>query len=187
MSSRFSTIIPYVAGAYLLVQEGSNLDSALAGATSSKNEADKSAIQFFLYTAVRHKVATEELLKILVLKAPALQLRAMLSVALAVLIEEPERSHAICNETVTAIKSHSRLYRSAGFVNAVLRRFCAERESLLDRIRPVDAVRFNAPMWWVNKLRQRGSSEAWIFKLRMDLSCPMPCAALSARSGRINP
>lgn len=154
MSSRFSNLIPYVAGAYLLIGEGNSLDNALSGAISNKNDSDKSAIQFFLYAAVRHKVATEELLKLLAPKRPPLQLHAVLSVALAVLIDEPERSHAVCNETVTAVKNHSRLYRSAGFVNAVLRRFCTEREMLLDKISSIESVRFNAPAWWINKMRQ---------------------------------
>jgi 16S rRNA (cytosine967-C5)-methyltransferase len=88
-------------------------------------------------------------------------LAALLEIGLFQLLSGEVPAHAAVAETVNA----SRLLgfgKAAGFVNAVLRRFQRERESILDRVDKDQASRTAHPRWFVRALhRDRpGAAEA---------------------------
>jgi 16S rRNA (cytosine967-C5)-methyltransferase len=79
---------------------------------------------------------------------------ALLLIALALLWPEagaPYTDHTLVDQAVAAAKLRAR--HSAGFVNAVLRRFLREREALVAAARRDPLARFNHPAWWVERLK----------------------------------
>ena len=65
--------------------------------------------------------------------------------------EPPYAEHTLVDQAVAAARA--RAPRSAGFVNAVLRRFLREREALVAAALADPLARFNHPAWWLDRLR----------------------------------
>jgi 16S rRNA (cytosine967-C5)-methyltransferase len=61
-------------------------------------------------------------------------------------------AHAAISESVDAVKSLDKP-KHAGLVNAILRRFEREKDTLLESLQSDEAFRFNHPDWFVQKLR----------------------------------
>lgn len=134
-----------------LMQEGASLEKALSTVCKNVTPEEKAACQSLTYTATRHLMACEALLKILAKRAPAADVKAVLLAAFAELIDNPDKAYVIVNEAVKAVKKLSPA--ASGFANACLRRLVRERDSLLSRIAKSDEVRLNAPNWWIAKMR----------------------------------
>ena len=49
---------------------------------------------------------------------------------------------------------YQRTPAAAGFINAVLRRFLRERDSLVAAVRRTPLGAYNHPLWWVERVRQ---------------------------------
>ena len=143
------------------MHSGASLESALAQASEGGSAESRAALQACLYTATRRAMAGNALLSRLCERLPAPAVKNILLVALSLLIEEPEKSYVTVSETISAVKKNPATARTAGFANAVLRRFVREREELLAALRKDETVRFNAPRWWIDRLRKElGVTEA---------------------------
>ena len=59
----------------------------------------------------------------------------------------------VVSETVTAAKANPQTRAASGFINAVLRRYLREKDELEKKIASRDEVRFNAPAWWIGRIR----------------------------------
>lgn len=79
-------------------------------------------------------------------------LEALLYVALYQLGYTKAPPHAIVNHAVAATRTLG-LQRSASFLNALLRRFLRERETLLVQARATPEGRWSHPAWWIEKVR----------------------------------
>ena len=134
------------------MQAGASLEKALDIVCRGCGSEEKAAAQSVTYTATRHCMAANFLLRKLASRSPSEPVKALLLVVLSLLIEEPEKSYAIVNEAVCLAKSHKQTSSASGFINACLRRFGRERETLLELAYKDKAVRLNAPMWWINKM-----------------------------------
>jgi 16S rRNA (cytosine967-C5)-methyltransferase len=93
------------------------------------------------------------------LEGIAPELRALLEVGLFQLLSGGIAEHAAVAETVGATRVMGQA-RASGFVNAVLRRFQRERESVLARVDRDIAIRTAHPRWFVEALR-RDCPGAW--------------------------
>ncbi|WP_244610142.1 16S rRNA (cytosine(967)-C(5))-methyltransferase RsmB [Lampropedia puyangensis] len=113
--------------------------------------------QALLYTALRHWGQTRAVIALLAKKKPQPPIDMFLAVALTLLLEPQGVSYApftVVNQTVEALRRSKKWQAQAGFVNACLRRFLRERDTLLSAIDGDVAARTNHPAWWVECVRQ---------------------------------
>lgn len=150
-SASLARAIILAARARCAMSEGASLEKALEAACRGADGAERAAAQSLVYSATRLYMLASYIFERLAQRPPEAHVRFITLVALALLVESPEKSYVICNEAVKAVKSVNP--RAAGFVNACLRRFTRERNALLDEARSFEQVRFNAPAWWIDKMR----------------------------------
>jgi 16S rRNA (cytosine967-C5)-methyltransferase len=118
------------------------------------SKGDRAAIQDLGYGACRWLGTLREVLR-LALNKPASddQVEALLLVALYQLQWTRAPAHAVVDG---AVRTCARLGKASakGLVNAVLRRFLRERDSLLERARATPPGRFSYPQWWIEELER---------------------------------
>ena len=88
-------------------------------------------------------------------KTPPPQVDALLVTALALLWPgepAPYASHTLVDQAVSAARQ--RTPAAAGFINAVLRRFLREQDSIVQSVRHSPVGAYNHPLWWIEKLKR---------------------------------
>jgi 16S rRNA (cytosine967-C5)-methyltransferase len=89
-------------------------------------------------------------------KVPPREVDALLVTALALLWpregQPPYPDHTLVDQAVHAAKQ--RASASAGFINAVLRRFVRERDALVAAAERSPQGAFNHPLWWIERVRR---------------------------------
>ena len=185
-SVRLRETIARTARAVGFMHSGASLESALAHATSGEAPEIRAAVQSCLYTATRRVMAGNALLSRLCERAPAAEVKNTLLVALALLIEEPEKSYVTVSETISALRGDASTARAAGFANAVLRRFGREREAHLPAIQQDDTVRFNAPRWWIDRLRKELGRDSADTVMALEQSRPPLTLRINARKTSVD-
>ncbi|MCU0804247.1 MAG: 16S rRNA (cytosine(967)-C(5))-methyltransferase RsmB [Burkholderiales bacterium] len=143
-----SRVVAQVAG-------GASLTVALAGALRPAREAPASlrgALQDLAYATLRDFGFVDRIADSLVARPPQPEVRALLMVAITSLRAGRRGAHAIVDQAVEAAALLGG-ERTKGFVNAVLRRFLRERESLERAAEATEAGRFRHPQWWIDRLR----------------------------------
>jgi 16S rRNA (cytosine967-C5)-methyltransferase len=127
---------------------------------SSPSPQARGAIQDIAYRTMRQLGLAEGLLALLITKpvqVPVLQ--SLLSCALALLTNDDTSetsgydAFTIVNQAVDAAASDPDMAHAKGMVNAVLRRFLREQESLLPQVRKTPAGNWNYPVWWIDRIR----------------------------------
>jgi 16S rRNA (cytosine967-C5)-methyltransferase len=113
------------------------------------------------------------------LKARQDELAALLRIGLLQLQEFRIPEHAAVSATVDAAAELG-LRDAAGLVNAVLRRYQRERESLATRIRDDDEAAFSHPRWLVDLLR-RERPDTWRAILEANNAAPPMWLRVNAR------
>lgn len=155
MSTGISARLPAARAVAAVAARGANLDTALAEACAAADGAVASAIRSLAYGAVRGYFRHEALLGFL-RDRPGQRLdpliRALLSVAFYELEDRRSPDYAIVDAAVETVRAAA-LGRSAGFVNAVLRRYLRERSTLDARIARDPAQRHATPRWLATRLR----------------------------------
>ncbi len=134
------------------VIDGESLQTALPGASASSGNAAQ--LQAVCYGTLRAFIRLDALLTTLLdkpLKARDSQLRALMLVGLFELGEGHTPAHAVVAETVNA-SQRLRMGHARGLVNAVLRRYLRERDSLEAKIDKQPHVRSAQPPWLHNAL-----------------------------------
>jgi 16S rRNA (cytosine967-C5)-methyltransferase len=116
--------------------------------------------QALSFHAMRWLGAAQVLRALLVPKAPAPALDALLLTALALLWPaggRPYAAHTVVDEAVAAARRRGP--RAAPFVNAVLRRFLRECGTLVEVARRDECAAYNHPLWWIERLRSDWPAE----------------------------
>jgi 16S rRNA (cytosine967-C5)-methyltransferase len=135
------------------VQDGKSSSQALA----KVDPALRPGVQAISFHGLRWWGRASALRQLLAPKRPDPAVDALLCLALALGWREedaPYDWHTLVNQTVEAAKRDRGMLRSAGFINACLRRFTQERADLLDEACQGDLGKWNHPAWWVKRLRQ---------------------------------
>ena len=161
------------------VESGRSLTDALA-----RQRPDvRPGAQALAFYAMRHWGYASALRALLVERAPSnpvlLGLLGLSLCLLDVAMQGEERdadapsysAHTLVDQSVSAAQSERSLLPFKGLVNAVLRRFQRERDTLLARIAGDDAARYNHPAWWVDALR-RDYPGQWEQLLQVDNAHP---------------
>lgn len=143
-------LLNHTADAVQAVRAGRSLNTALADCPA----AARPGTQALAFHALRWLGAAQVLRAQLAPKAPPPKVDALLLTALALLWPQaaaPYAEHTLVDQAVDAARQRSK--QSAAFVNAVLRRFLRERDSLVAAALRDPLARFNHPGWWIERLR----------------------------------
>lgn len=145
------------ARALAAVEAGQALPRALAESVpANAPPAARGAIQDIAYRSLRQWGRARALLGVLADRPPSpARLRTLLCCSLALLSEDKPAylPHTLVDQAVDACAADRELARAKGMVNAVLRRFLRERETLLAQVLQQDGARWNYPAWWIDAVR----------------------------------
>jgi len=141
------------------VRSGMALPQALAAVTAAQGTTlARGATQDIAYRTLRSLGVADALASGLVQKAPPPQVANLLTCALALLADPPETAayaaFTVVDQAVSAIAARRELAFAKGLVNAVLRNFLRNRDSLLANALAKPVARWNAPQWWIVALRR---------------------------------
>ena len=165
MSESLSLALRHAAHVLTKVEAGQALPAALADVFNrhSLSPASRGAIQDITYRSMRRWACANALVALLASKPPSpTRLNALICCALALLSDDPPpyTEHTLVDQAVEACAQDPELSRAKGMVNAVLRRFLRERDSLLKAVLRDDEARLNYPRWWIEAMRRAWPQQA---------------------------
>jgi 16S rRNA (cytosine967-C5)-methyltransferase len=138
-----------------ILREGVTLDAALQAALAAADRKLAPAVRSLSYGAIRGYYRHEAILGRL-LSTPVRSLdflvRALFSVALYEIEDERTPEYAVVDAAVQTAKAGD-ARRAAGLINAVLRRYLRERQSIDAQIARNPATRHASPVWLADRLR----------------------------------
>ncbi|WP_244814803.1 16S rRNA (cytosine(967)-C(5))-methyltransferase RsmB [Caballeronia sp. Lep1P3] len=147
------------------VRAGSALPAAIQTVVATAGHAAaRGAIQDIAYRAMRRLALADALLHKLVRKAPPPYVGNVLTCAFALLTDD--EAHAayapftVVDQAVSAIAARREFAFAKGLVNAVLRNFLRERDSLVAEASQSPVARWNYPQWWIDSV-ERAQPDAW--------------------------
>lgn len=151
------------AKAVAFVMAGRSLSSVLADGSVVKPQL-RAGVQALSFAALRHYGKATTLRTLLAQRTPPPAVDALLCTALALVVcgdnnldgTESGVSYTeftLVNQAVEAAKANPKTRTSSSFINALLRRFLRERESLTAQALQSDVARYNHPQWWVDQLK----------------------------------
>lgn len=142
------------------VKAGTALPQALATVFARDNPLPQArgAIQDISYRTMRRLGQAEALLGLLASKPPSPpELHGLLCCALALMLQTgddaPYESFTVVDQAVTACAADPGMAHAKGMVNAVLRRFLRERDTLLQQVGKQPPGQWNYPTWWIDSVR----------------------------------
>ncbi|MEW7851190.1 16S rRNA (cytosine(967)-C(5))-methyltransferase RsmB [Massilia aurea] len=149
------------ASAVARVQGGMALPQALSIVFGAYDVAPQTrgAIQDIAYRTMRQLGRSETLLGLMTSKAPEPPMLGALLCAALSLLDPPEGTPApyeaftVVDQAVTGAAAHPDFAHAKAMVNAVLRRFLRERESLVEEALRTPLARWNYPQWWIDTAR----------------------------------
>ncbi len=140
------------------------LTSAFAALPASVATLARGAAQDIAYRTMRRLGTVDWLLHERISKAPPPFVLNVLACSLALLIDD--EAHAaytpftVVDQAVRAVGARREAAFAKGLVNAVLRGFLRERDTLLAAARADDVARWNYPQWWLDAAR-RAAPDQW--------------------------
>lgn len=120
-------------------------------------------VQALSFQTMRWWGRAQAIRKLLARKAPPAAADALLCTALALSWRDdlsPYAVHTLVNQAVEAARRHKEMRAQAPFVNACLRRFLRERDSLLSATDADGTAKWNHPLWWVKRV-QHDHPQQW--------------------------
>ncbi len=150
-SPPLSRLLESVADAVAGVRGGRSLTELLARCPPEL----RPGTQALSFLALRQLGGALVLRPLLAPRPPPPRVEAMLLTALALLwpgeAGVPYADHTLVDQAVTAVRRFAP--QSAGFVNAVLRRFVRERDALVEQARREPLAAHQHPPWWIERMR----------------------------------
>jgi 16S rRNA (cytosine967-C5)-methyltransferase len=143
-------LLEQTADAVQAVRGGRSLTDVLAACPAPL----RPGTQALSFLVLRRLGAAQALRAILAPRTPPPAVEALLLSALALLWPDPAppyADHTLVDQAVTAARK--RAPQSASFLNAVLRRFIRERDTLVAGALKQPAARWNHPPWWIDRLK----------------------------------
>jgi 16S rRNA (cytosine967-C5)-methyltransferase len=151
-------VLRVAAVAWQMFRTGRALDRAISEALSRGEDGVlprmAPAVKDVAYTAARRLALIEAIIGRLTDRPPSAALRALLAVSIGQLLAQRHGAHTVVDQAVRAAQSSRGGAAGAhGFVNAVLRNVLRHRAELEQELNQQDSVRYNAPPWWIDRLR----------------------------------
>ncbi len=145
-------LLGQAADAVAAVRAGRSLTDVLAHCPADL----RGGTQALSFLALRRLGSAEAARELMAPKAPPPAVDALLVTALALLwpSDGPPAyaEHTLVDQAVTAARH--RTPAAANFVNAVLRRFLRERDTLVQAAQRAPLGAHNHPLWWIERVRQ---------------------------------
>ncbi|MDD2882801.1 MAG: 16S rRNA (cytosine(967)-C(5))-methyltransferase RsmB [Rhodoferax sp.] len=113
-------------------------------------------VQALSFAVLRSLGRAQALRKLLAPRTPPAAADALLCTALALLWQPAEALYdtfTLVNQTVEAAKKTLTIKQQASFINACLRRFLRERETLVAQSEHDNTARYNHAPWWITQLQ----------------------------------
>jgi 16S rRNA (cytosine967-C5)-methyltransferase len=167
------------ADALQAVREGQSLTAVLARCPQEL----RPGTQALSFHVLRLLGGAQAARAILAPKTPPPKVDSLLTVALALLwpvAQPPYADHTVVDQAVNAARQ--RAQASAGFVNAVLRRFLRERDAVVAAAQRDPQGAFNHPPWWIERVRQDWPTQ-WQAVLQANNEHPPMTLRVNARHG----
>jgi 16S rRNA (cytosine967-C5)-methyltransferase len=146
------------------VRAGTALPAALAAVRAKGTAASialaRGAMQDIAYRTLRRLGTADWLMTKLVRKPPPPHVSHLLACALSLLLDESYPAHTVVDQAVNSIGARREMAFARGLVNAVLRTFVRERETLLASAAADPVARWNYPRWWIDAVT-RAWPERW--------------------------
>ncbi|NML33453.1 16S rRNA (cytosine(967)-C(5))-methyltransferase RsmB [Paraburkholderia antibiotica] len=140
------------------------LQSVFVGMPEGNVAMARGAVQDIAYRTMRRLATVEWLIAKLVKKAPPPHVAHVLACALALLVDDEANAaytpFTVVDQAVSAIAARREFAFAKGLVNAVLRSFLRERDTLLAAAQADEVARWNYPAWWIDAVKQAWP-EAW--------------------------
>ncbi|MEN9545266.1 MAG: rRNA ((967)-C(5))-methyltransferase RsmB [Pseudomonadota bacterium] len=183
-----ATLLIHTADAIAAVRRGRSLNDALAAVPA----AARPGTQALAFETLRRLGLAQALRRSLVPRQPPPWVEALLLVALALAVPDPDapaddpaphyEAHTLVSQAVDAAKQ--RAPAQAKLINAVLRRAQRECGSLVAAAVAADPVaRWNHPSWWIDRLK-RDWPQQWQAQLRANnRRAPMSLRANGRQNG----
>lgn len=151
------------AGCLRDVLDGRSLTESLAGVPENL----RAPVQSISFYTMR-QLATGQALSGLLLekKAPNRLFESLLQVSLCLLAVDPAQAtgtgrhipvydgHTVVNQAVRAAEKHKKTASFKGLLNACLRNFLRNKESLMQQVAVRSDVKWGFPKWWIRQIRQ---------------------------------
>jgi 16S rRNA (cytosine967-C5)-methyltransferase len=145
-------LLEHTADAVQAVRGGQSLTDVLARCPPEL----RPGVQALSFHTLRWLGSATELRALLAPKTPPPAVDALLVTALALLWPGPDTppyaEHTLVDQAVSAARV--RTPAAAGFINAVLRRFLRERETLVPAAQRSALGAYNHPLWWVERVKR---------------------------------
>jgi 16S rRNA (cytosine967-C5)-methyltransferase len=136
------------------MRQGQTLPVAVVEAREGLPKESWAALQDMAYQTVRQLGLVISLADLLNNKEPAAEVLAIQLVGLTQLIDARRAPAIVIDQMVEFCKGHPTLRFSAGFLNAVLRRFLREQPALLAQAGRTEQAHYKLPTWWIELLRR---------------------------------
>ena len=149
-AAALSRLLEQTADAVQAVRGGRSLTDVLAACPAPL----RPGTQALSVLVLRRLGAAQALRGMLAPRTPPPAVEALLLSALALLWPDdapPYADHTLVDQAVTAARK--RAPQSASFLNAVLRRFIRERDTLVAAALKQPIARWNHPQWWIDRLK----------------------------------
>ena len=159
MSATLSRSLWLASVCWMELSEQAAFDRTIEVRCENATPDEKAAVRSILYCALRRAVFLERLVAKLVTRRPTSEVTALLCVALSELNEQPDKPYVVVNEAINAARLSKATARASGLVNACLRRYLREKSSLDKAILSDRVARFNAPGWWIDRMRKEFGAE----------------------------
>jgi 16S rRNA (cytosine967-C5)-methyltransferase len=171
-------LLDHTADAVQAVRAGQSLTEALVRCPADA----RPGVQALAFHTLRWLGSAQAVRARLVPKPPAPALDALLLTAIALVWPTggppPYAEHTLVDQAVAAARARSK--GGAGFVNAVLRRWLRERETLVTAVQDDPVARHNHPRWWIERLQRDWPAE-WEALLAADQQHPPMTLRVNAR------
>jgi 16S rRNA (cytosine967-C5)-methyltransferase len=147
------------------VRAGASLPAVLADITGAERMAPaRGAIQDIAYRAMRVLATADALLAHSVRKPPPPQVDGIFVCAFALLLDSsgaltertPDHAYSdftVVDQAVSAVAARRETSFAKGLVNAVLRNFLRNRDTMLAEVQQDPTARWNYPRWWIDAVR----------------------------------
>jgi 16S rRNA (cytosine967-C5)-methyltransferase len=110
-----------------------------------------------VYRGLRHWGLAQVRLARVASRPPTLQIQALLAIAWAALNETMREPFIVVDQAAAAAKQAAGP-KAAGFVNALLRNSLRDPKAMRDGEQPI--AKWNAPVWWIEKIRHDWGAQA---------------------------
>ncbi len=150
-------VLRAAAAAWARFRAGTSLERALEQAQPSAAPTPHprlaAAAKDVVYTATRNLALIDAAIDRLAARIPDAPVAALIAVSLGQLLAPRHADYTVVDQAVHAAKADTATCAASGFINALLRRWLRECESLRPELERAEGVRFNAPRWWIERVR----------------------------------